>query len=93
MYRSNRGDIILDPFCGGFTTARTALRYDRNFVGFELNKNAYDVFLPTLDNVEVLDNPIPESPEPGELAKREKQRSKWKSNRDKNKELDSTLFD
>ena len=93
MYSSNRGDIILDPFCGGFTTARTALRYGRNFVGFELNKNAYDVFLPTLDNVEVLDNPIPESPEPGELAKREKQRSKWKSNREKNKELDSTLFD
>ena len=93
MYSSNRGDIILDPFCGGFTTARTALRYGRNFVGFELNKNAYDVFLPTLDNVEVLDSPIPESPEPGELAKREKQRSKWKSNRDKNKELDSTLFD
>ena len=93
MYSSNRGDIILDPFCGGFTTARTALRYGRNFVGFELNKNAYDVFLPTLDNVEVLDNPIPVSPAPDELAKREKQRSKWKSNRDKNKELDSTLFD
>jgi site-specific DNA-methyltransferase (adenine-specific) len=93
MYSSNRGDVILDPFCGGFTTARTALRYGRKFVGFELNKNAYDVFLPTLDNVEVLDNPIPEAPEPGELAKREKQRSKWKAKREQNKELDSSLFD
>jgi site-specific DNA-methyltransferase (adenine-specific) len=93
MYSSNRGDIILDPFCGGFTTARTALRYGRKFVGFELNKNAYDVFLPTLDNVEVLDNPIPEAPEPGELAKREKQRAKWKAKREQNKQLDTSLFD
>ena len=93
MYSSNRDDVILDPFCGGFTTARTALRYGRNFVGFELNKNAYDVFLPTLDNIEVLDNPTPESPEPGELVKREKQRAKWKAKREKNKELDSSLFD
>jgi DNA methylase. len=28
----------MDPFCGGFTTARTALRYSRQFVGFEMNK-------------------------------------------------------
>lgn len=49
-YSSNHGDVVMDPFCGGFTTARTALKYNRNFVGFELNKNAYEVFLPTMIN-------------------------------------------
>ena len=29
--------IVLDPFMGSGTTARVALKLDRNFVGFELN--------------------------------------------------------
>lgn len=93
MYSSNRGDTVLDCFGGGLTTGRTALRWGRNFIGFELNKNAYDTFLPTLNSVEVLDDPTPISPDPEELAKREKMREGWKQSRRKRKaELDSNLF-
>lgn len=94
LYSSNRGDTVMDPFCGGFTTARTALRYDRNFVGFEMNKNAYDAFLPTLDNITVLPQPTPVSPDASELEKREKMREGWKRDRLRRKQtLDSNLFD
>jgi site-specific DNA-methyltransferase (adenine-specific) len=83
LYSSNRHDLILDPFCGGFTTARTALRYDRNFVGFELNSNAYITFLPTLDQVIVLPEPTSIAPSSEDMVKRQKMREKWKENRAK----------
>ena len=81
MYSSNRGDTVLDCFSGGFTTGRTALRWGRKFIGFEINKNAYDVFLPSLESTEVLDDPIPISPDQEELAKRNKMREGWKRDR------------
>lgn len=81
LYSSNRGDTVLDPFCGGFTTARVALKYGRNFLGYELNKHAYDAFLPTLDTVESLDDPIPVSPTEEVLAQREKMREGWRKKR------------
>ena len=81
LYSSNRNDIVMDPFCGGFTTPRTALRYGRNFVGFEMNKNAYDVFLPTLDTVDKKDDPTPIEPDPEELVKRNKMREGWSKKR------------
>jgi site-specific DNA-methyltransferase (adenine-specific) len=87
MYSSNRGDTVLDCFGGGLTTGRTALRYGRKFIGFELNKNAYDTFVPTLDTVAILPDPVPVSPDPGELAKREKMREGWRNDRKKKKEL------
>lgn len=94
MYSSNRGDLVMDPFCGGFTTARTALRFGRTFVGFEMNKNAYDVFVPTLNNVEHLNDPQPISPSKEELAKREKMREGWKNDRKKRKlQLSKSMFD
>lgn len=85
LYSSNRGDTVLDPFCGGFTTARTALRFGRNFVGFELNKHAYNAFLPTLDTVQPEYDPVPESPDERELAKRNKMREGWRRDRAKRK--------
>jgi len=87
MYSSNRGDTVMDCFGGGFTTARTALRYGRNFIGFELNKHAYDAFVPTLSQVEVLPDPVPSSPDAVELAKREKMRAGWKNDRLKKKAI------
>ena len=75
----------MDCFGGGFTTARTALRYGRNFIGFELNKHAHDAFVPTLAEVEVLPDPVPISPDAVELAKREKMRAGWKNDRLKKK--------
>lgn len=85
MYSSNRGDTILDCFGGGLTTGRAALRYGRNFVGFELNKNAYDAFVPTLDLVEELPDPVPIDPSSEELAKRERMRKGWREGRAKKK--------
>lgn len=94
LYSSNKTDLVMDPFCGGFTTARTALRYSRQFVGFEMNKNAHDAFLPTLDTVELLSEPIPVSPSSEELAKREKMREGWRNDRKRRKnKLDPDLFD
>lgn len=84
-YSSNRGDTVLDCFGGGLTTGRTALRWGRNFVGFELNKNAYDAFVPTLYEVKLLSDPAPISPDDAELAKREKMREGWRRDRAKKK--------
>ncbi len=36
---SNKGDLILDPFIGSGTTARTAMLKGRKFVGFEIDKD------------------------------------------------------
>jgi len=84
-YSSNRGDTVLDCFGGGLTTGRTALRWGRNFMGFELNKNAYDAFVPTLDTVEPMLDAAPVSPDDAELAKREKMREGWRRDRAKKK--------
>lgn len=81
MYSSNRGDTVLDCFGGGLTTGRTALRWGRRFVGFELNTHAYDAFVPTLAEVEQLPDPVPSTPDAIELAKRKKLRDGWKRDR------------
>ncbi len=81
LYSSNRGDTVLDCFGGGLTTGRTALRYGRKFIGFELNKNAYDAFLPTLATVVEEVPAVPVSPDATELAKRNKMRDGWKKTR------------
>lgn len=86
MYSSNRGDTVLDCFGGGLSTARTALKYGRNFIGFELNVHAYNVFLPTLARVEQLPDPIKISPDSIEQAKRERMRQSWRDARAKKKQ-------
>lgn len=43
-YSSNAGDMVMDPFSGGFSTQRSALRLGRKFTGFELNINAINEF-------------------------------------------------
>lgn len=92
LYSSNRGDTVLDCFGGGFTTGRTALRWGRKFIGFELNKHAYDAFAPTLENVKELPDPVPISPDPIELAKREKMRAGWAKNRSERKQKNSSTI-
>ena len=85
MYSSNRDDTVLDCFSGGFTTARTALRYGRKFVGFELNTNAYNAFVPELGKVEQKADPEVVTVDSAELAKRNKMREGWKTDRAKRK--------
>lgn len=81
MYSSDRDDLVMDPFCGGFTTARQALRRQRRFLGFEMNQHAYDAFVPTLASVEIEPDPVPQSPTQEELARREKMRESWRQDR------------
>lgn len=40
---SNEEDIILDPFIGSGTTAKIALKNNRNFIGFEIAKEYCDI--------------------------------------------------
>lgn len=37
------GEIILDPFMGSGTTALACIKEHRHFIGFELNKDYYDM--------------------------------------------------
>lgn len=39
---SNIGDTVLDPFMGSGTTAIACIKENRNFIGFELNKEYYE---------------------------------------------------
>lgn len=40
---SNENDIILDPFIGGGTTAIACINNNRNYIGFELNPEYYEI--------------------------------------------------
>lgn len=40
---SNPGDVVLDAFMGSGTTAEACIRTGRNFTGFELDKNYYNL--------------------------------------------------
>ena len=77
-YSSNPKDVVLDPFCGGFTTAEVALKNDRDFIGFELNKEAYDTFVPNLKDIKPVEKPSPKKPNKKELVAREKMRKRWR---------------
>ena len=35
---SNEGDLVFDPFMGSGTTAIAAMQLNRNFLGYEVNK-------------------------------------------------------
>jgi len=41
---SNKGDIVLDPFCGNSTTGVAALRHNRRFAGIDLEQEYLDKF-------------------------------------------------
>jgi site-specific DNA-methyltransferase (adenine-specific) len=41
---SNKGDIVLDPFCGSATTGVAAIRLNRRFVGIDSEKEYLDNF-------------------------------------------------
>lgn len=40
---SNEGDTIFDPFMGSGTTGKMAMINNRNFIGFELDKDYYEI--------------------------------------------------
>ena len=40
---SNKGDVVLDPFCGSGTTAKMAILTCRKFIGFEISAEYCDI--------------------------------------------------
>lgn len=47
---SNEGDLILDPFMGSGSTAIAALKTDRNFIGYEIDKDYCDIIQKRFDD-------------------------------------------
>jgi len=43
MKISVMGGIVLDPFIGSGTTAVASIQTGRNFIGYEINKEYYDI--------------------------------------------------
>lgn len=50
-HSSNEGDLVLDPFMGSGSTAIASLNTDRAFIGFEIDKNYYNLALKRLGRV------------------------------------------
>lgn len=67
LYSSNEGDMVCDFFMGNFTTAIVAKKLNRNYCGFEMNKNAFDLGISQLNitepgsGIEVINNTEPEN--------------------------------
>ena len=49
---SNEGDIILDTFIGSGTTAVACMNTNRNYIGFELDKEYYDLSIKRIKEYE-----------------------------------------
>lgn len=49
-HSSNEGDVVLDCFMGSGTTAVAAVRTNRNFIGFELEREYVEIANKRLDN-------------------------------------------
>lgn len=47
---SNRGDIVLDPFCGCATTCVAAERHQRHWIGIDISPKAVDLVRIRLEN-------------------------------------------
>lgn len=80
-YSSTRGDLVLDPFMGGFTTARVARRLGRRVAGFELNPVSFGAFAAPAAATAEEPEPLPIPPDPVELARRLKMRAARKRRR------------
>lgn len=48
---SNEGDLILDTFIGSGTTAKMSILNKRNFIGFEINEEYYNIALDRIKNL------------------------------------------
>ena len=47
------GDVVLDPFIGSGTTAKVALKYNRKYIGFELNKEYIEIAKKRINNLQI----------------------------------------
>ncbi|MGI9249723.1 MAG: DNA-methyltransferase [Pseudohongiellaceae bacterium] len=51
QYSSNENDVVCDFFLGSFSTAKVAKGLNRNAVGFEVSKTAFDYQIETIDSL------------------------------------------
>ena len=51
QYSSNEGDVVCDFFLGSFSTAKVAKGLNRQAVGFELSKTAFDYQIQAVDSM------------------------------------------
>jgi len=49
---SNKGDVVLDPFCGCGTTLEAAAIQDRNWIGIDVSSTACKVMKKRIENLE-----------------------------------------
>ena len=49
---SNKGDVVLDPFCGTFTTCYVAQKLKRKFIGIEIQEEYFKIGLRRLNIVD-----------------------------------------
>ena len=47
---TNEGDLVLDNCMGSGTTAIACINTNRNFIGFELNKDYYNICVERIKN-------------------------------------------
>ena len=43
LLTTNEGDTVMDPFMGSGTTAMACINTNRNYIGFEIDKQYYDI--------------------------------------------------
>lgn len=48
---TNEGDLILDPFTGSSTTGVIALKYNRKFIGIDMEEEYLDLSIKRLENI------------------------------------------
>ena len=90
LYTSNKGDILLDPFMGGLTTAKAALELGRCVLGFEINSNCKKLEKDLGKTKKRRTQPAKE-PDPILLKKRIKMREQYKKTRNKYKSKSTSL--
>jgi site-specific DNA-methyltransferase (adenine-specific) len=56
LLASKKGQLILDPFTGSGTTAVVANKLERNFIGFELDRNYYNIAKNRIAKENILSN-------------------------------------
>ncbi|MBN1329884.1 MAG: site-specific DNA-methyltransferase [Candidatus Heimdallarchaeota archaeon] len=53
LYSSIENDVVLDPFMGNGTTAVACVKFNRKYVGFEINPHAETIIMNNLEKVKV----------------------------------------
>jgi len=55
---TDKGDLVIDPFCGSGTTCVAAKSMDRNFIGIDTSKDAVELANKRLEEMIITDSPL-----------------------------------